>query len=159
MIKDNTLYVYYELDLKSEKISYIQCALSYGGLPVISDDLKERVAFVHNNLETDHYIKNNREYLISWEKSKVDSPILDLIKFYQKEYMSLDFESLIAKYIKNYPLKDNEKKLFFIVISIPPVIDLEGEEIIVTRKIRKMLDYVFKTEQLVFKFNSNNEGI
>ena len=49
MIKDNTLYVYYELDLKSEKISYIQCALSYGGLPVISDDLKERVAYIPNN--------------------------------------------------------------------------------------------------------------
>jgi len=126
---------------------------------LVKSEKKQRVAFIHNNLETDHFIRNSKGYLISWEKAKIDSPILDLIKFYQKEYMSLDFESLIAKYIKNYPLKDNEKKLFFIVISIPPVIDLEGEEIIVTRKIRKMLDYVFKTEQLVFKFNSNNEGI
>ena len=60
------------------------------------NDLKERVAFIHNNLETDHFIKNNKDYLISWEKSKIDSPILDLITFYQKEYMNLDFETLLT---------------------------------------------------------------
>lgn len=125
----------------------------------VKDDLKERVAFIHNNLETEHFIKNNRDYLISWEKSKIDSPILDLINFYQKEYMNLDFETLILRYLKNYPLRDNEKKLFFIVISIPSIIDLEGEEIVVTRRIRKMLDYIFKTEHLVQVLSSNNEGI
>ena len=54
----------------------------------VSDDLKERVAFIHNNLEVEHFIKNKKGYLVSWEKSKIDSPILDLITFYQKEYMN-----------------------------------------------------------------------
>lgn len=113
------------------------------------DDLKTRVAFIHNNLETDHFIKNTREYLISWEKSKIDSPILDLIKFYQKEYMNLNFEPIIDRYLRNYPLSSQEKHLFFIVISIPPIMNLEGMEISVTKEIRKKLDYMFKTENLI----------
>lgn len=125
----------------------------------VKNDLKERVAFIHNNLETDHFIKNNKDYLISWENSKIDSPILDLINFYQKEYMNLDFEILMSKYLKNYPLKDNEKKLFSIVISMPPIIDIEGDEMIIQRKIRKMLDYIFKTEKLVLSLNPSNEDI
>ena len=123
----------------------------------VKGEEKTRVAFIHNNLETDHFIKNNREYLISWENSKIDSPILDLIVFYQKEYMNLNFEPILQRYFRHYPLNSNEKHLFFIVISIPPIINLEGSEINITKNIRKKLDYVFKTENLVKKLFSNNE--
>ena len=51
--------------------------------------------------------------------------------------------------MRSYPLSPQEKHLFFIVISIPPIINLEGEEINVTKEIRKKLDYMFKTENLV----------
>lgn len=123
------------------------------------DDLKSRVAFIHNNLETDHFIRNTKEYLISWEKSKIDSPILDLITFYQKEYMNLDFVTLFQRYMKNYPLNENEKKLLFIVLSIPPIIDMEGTQIKVIKEIRLKLDYIFKTENLVRSFDTNTEDI
>lgn len=115
------------------------------------DEQKTRVAYIHNNLETDHFIKNNKEYLISWEKSKIDSPVLDIIGFYQKEYINLNFEPILERYFRSYPLNSNEKHLFFIVISIPPIINLEGKEINVTKEIRKKLDYIFKTENLVKK--------
>ncbi len=121
------------------------------------EDLKERVAFIHNNLETDHFIKNNKDYLISWEKAKIDAPILDLINFYQKEYMNLDFESLLIRYLKNYPLKANELNLFFIVISIPPIITLEGEEMKITKDISTKLDYIFKTENLIKKLSAEDK--
>lgn len=121
-------------------------------------ELKDRVAFIHNNLETDHFIKNKKDYLVSWEKSKIDSPILDLIVFYQKEYMNLDFETLIKRYLKNYPLKDNELQLFCIVISIPPQINLGYDEMLATREIRKKLDYIFKTESLVEGLRASGEG-
>ncbi len=120
------------------------------------NDLKERVSLVHNNLETDHFIKKDKSYLISWEKSKIDSPILDLITFYQKEYLSLDFETLLKKYLKNYPLKDNELNLFLIVISIPPVITFTQNEMFSTKEIRQKLDYIFKTESLVASLKSKN---
>lgn len=127
-------------------------------LEQVNGELKTRVAFIHNNLETDHFIKNTKEYLISWEKSKIDSPILDLIKFYQKEYMNLNFEPILERYMRNYPLNSNEKHLFFIVISIPPIINLEGQEINITREIRKKLDYMFKTENLVKNLLPPNSG-
>ncbi len=120
------------------------------------NDLKERISLIHNNLETDHFIKGDKAYLISWEKSKLDSPILDLITFYQKEYLSLDFETLLKKYLKNYPLKDNELNLFIIVISIPPIINLENNEINATKEIRKKIDYIFKTESLVASLKPKN---
>jgi len=123
------------------------------------NDLKSRVAYIHNNLETDHFIRNKKGYLISWEKSKIDSPILDLINFYQKEYMNLNFETIFEKYLSSYPLNDNEKKLLFIVLSIPPVIYLDGNELKVVENIRKKLDYIFKTEKLVKKFIITNEDI
>ncbi len=118
------------------------------------NDLKNRVAFIHNNLETDHFIKNTKGYLISWEKAKIDTPILDLITFYQKEYMNLEFEPIFNKYFTHYPLTDQEKQLLFIVLSIPPTIKLEGEELKVTKKIRQDLDYIFKTEKLIIHFTS-----
>ena len=122
------------------------------------DEQKTRVAFIHNNLETDHFIKNTREYLISWEKSKIDSPVLDLIGFYEKEYMNLNFEPILERYFRAYPLNPNEKHLFFIVISIPPIINLEGSEMNITREIRKKLDYMFKTENLVKNLLPPNNG-
>ena len=121
-------------------------------------DLKTRVAFIHNNLETDHFIKNTREYLISWENSKIDSPVLDLIVFYQKEYMNLNFEPILERYLRNYPLSPSEKQLFFIVISIPPIVTLEGSELNITKEIRKKLDYMFKTENLVKSMMPPNNG-
>ena len=122
------------------------------------NEKKTRVAFIHNNLETDHFIKNNREYLISWEKAKIDSPVLDLIVFYQKEYMNLNFEAILERYFRSYPLSPEEKHLFFLVISIPPIINLEGRELSVTKEIRQKLDYMFKTEDLVKNLLPPNNG-
>ncbi len=121
------------------------------------DDLKERVAFIHNNLETDHYILSDKGYLISWEKSKIDSPILDLITFYQKEYLNFNFETLLNKYLHSYPLKPNELDLFYLVISIPPIIKLETPEINCTKNMRTKLDYIFKTESLIAKMTNDGD--
>lgn len=118
---------------------------------------KQRVAFIHNNLETDHFIRNAKGYLIAWEKSKIDSPILDLINFYQKEYMNLDFETLFIRYMRSFPLNVEEQKLLFIVLSIPPIIKLDGKEYIVVSKLREQLDYIFKTENLLQKLRVTNE--
>lgn len=113
------------------------------------NDLKERVVLVHNNLETDHFLKNQKDYLISWDKAVIDTPILDLVNFYQKEYLNFNFEPIFQKYLKNYPLKTNELNLFFIIISIPPIITFLDNELKSTKEIRKQLDYIFKTENLI----------
>lgn len=124
---------------------------------LVKSEKKQRVAFIHNNLETDHFIRNSKGYLIAWEKAKIDSPVLDLIHFYQKEYMNLDFETLFNRYMRSYPLNNAEKKLLFIVLSVPSIIKLEGNEYEVVKRVRKELDYIFKTENLVQKLMINTE--
>ncbi len=125
---------------------------------LVKNDKKQRVAFIHNNLETDHFRRNSKSYLIAWEKAKIDSPILDLINFYKKEYMNLNFETLFSRYMKDYPLSIAEQKLLFIVLSIPPIIKLDDkEEIKAVSQVRKDLDYIFKTELIVQKLMINNE--
>ncbi len=113
-------------------------------------DLKKyRVCQIHNKASLEHFHKSDKEYLISWEDSRRDSPVLDLIKFYQDEYFDLPFQTLLATYQKINPLSDEEKQLFFIVISIPFKVDFKGSEVKVYQNIREVLDYVYKTEELI----------
>ena len=110
---------------------------------------KERVALIHNNLSIDHYIRNDKGYLISWEKSKIDTPVLDLVTFYKNDYFNLDFESILERYLKKNPLSEEEKKLFFILISIIDEVKLDKDEFYSCQSVRKSLDYLFISEQLV----------
>lgn len=113
-------------------------------------DLKEfRVCQIHNKLSLDHYLKSDKDYLISWDDSRIDSPILDLIHFYQQEYFDLPFQNLFESYLKINPLSAEEKQLFFIVISLPFKIEFKGSELTIYQNIRKVLDYVYKTEELI----------
>ncbi len=115
---------------------------------LVKDTRKQRVALIHNNLELDHFKKGDRSVLISWEKSKIDSPILDLINFYQKEYLNISFDEVFKQYCQRYPLDESEKKLFFIITSIPKDIELTNHEFSNCKKIREILDYIYKTESL-----------
>ena len=81
---------------------------------LIEDNKNERVSYIHNNINLDHYLKSDKPYLISWNKSRVDSPIYDLLSFYKNHYLEFDFDDLFHYYESNYPLKDNERLLLFI---------------------------------------------
>ena len=116
---------------------------------IVKEEHKQRVSLIHNNLSLNHFIKNDKEYLISWDKSKVDNPVLDLINFYKNDYFDLDFTTLFSMYQSKYPLTENEKKLLFIVISLPKKIELNNNEFNNCKIVRESLDYLFKTEELV----------
>ncbi len=116
---------------------------------LVKKENKQRVSYIHNQLCLDHFLKGEEEALISWEKSKVDSPVLDFVHFYQAEYFDLDFETLFQKYQEKYPWNEEEKKLFFILISLPFFPQLENDEMKNCEVMRNLFDYVFKTEQLI----------
>ncbi len=116
---------------------------------IVKTEKKERVAVIHNNLSIDHFFKNEKDYLISWDNYRIDTPILDLYKFYQNNYFELDFSSILEKYLDRYPLFDHEKKLFFLLISIPKKMSFDNTEFENCRNIRNYLDYIFKTEALI----------
>ena len=90
---------------------------------LVKNETKIRVSVVHNNLELNHFLKSDQDYLISWDNYKIDTPIIDLVNFYQKEYLNINFEILLEKYFNYFPLYEYEKKLLFILIAMPPVIN------------------------------------
>ena len=95
---------------------------------IIEEKKRIRIVNLHNNLSLDHYLLNDKPYLISWRLSKKDIPIYDLIQLYKKYYQELDFYELLRNYEMNYPLLKEEKILFFCLISIPEKIDFNDTE-------------------------------
>lgn len=119
---------------------------------MIEDNKNERVVNIHNNINLDHYIKSDKPYLISWNRSKIDNPIYDLLSFYQNHYLELDFDDLFHSYENSYPLKEEERLLLFTYMAIPPKIEIENNEYKMCIKINKIMDYLYKTSNLITNY-------
>lgn len=122
---------------------------------IVKQKNKKRLVVLHNNLELDHIINNETNYLISWDKTKIDLPIFDIYKLYLKHSLEFEFGEILKRYEKNYPLYEDERKLFFILILLPPKIEFNQTEYQNTKKIGKMIDYLYKTENLISPYYSN----
>ena len=122
---------------------------------LVKDQKSERISLVHNNLSLDHYLINDKEYLISWDQAKFDTPILDLYNLYQNNFWDLEFSSIYKKYLLTSPLASEEQKLFFILISLVPEIKFEGSEFEVCKDMRKKIDYIYKTEDFLKEYYQN----
>lgn len=118
------------------------------------DSDKMRVCLVHNNLELDHYIKNKDEYLISWDNYIIDTPILDIVKLYKNVYITKNFSEALKIYLEKFPLVENEKKLLFIMLVMPNELKLNNDELNNVNIVRKYLDYIYKTENLIRPYYS-----
>lgn len=118
----------------------------------VENNKNERVVNVHNNIKLEHYIKNEKPYLISWDRSKIDSPIYDLLSFYQNNYLDLDFDDLFHYYEGNYPLKEEERLLLFAYMAMPFKIEIDNDEYKMCIKINKMIDYLYKTSNLIMNY-------
>src|SRR5574344_672633 len=121
---------------------------------LVSDLDKERVVYCHNNLTIDHYLENEKSYFISWDNYTIDSPILDLINLYRNDYNKYDFSNFLSIYLNNFNLLPEEKKLFFIVISLPNISQMNTDEVNNTMKISKMINYLLETEKLIRPYYS-----
>lgn len=121
----------------------------------IKENTKQRYVVLHNNLELDHFIDNEKKYLISWEKSKIGIPIFDIYKLYLKHALEFDFSEILKRYEKNYPLYETERNLLFILILMPQKIEFSDNEYENTKQVREKLDYIFKTRKLVSPYYTN----
>lgn len=117
----------------------------------IKDKNKERVVLVHNNLKLDHLIKNQDEYLISWDSYTFDTPVLDLYNLYKNEWKDVEFSSVFTTYNNNFNLLPEEKKLLDILISIPYEVKLGKNEYRNCRLIRELIDYLSKSSKIVIE--------
>ena len=122
----------------------------------IKEKRKERRVVLHNNLKLDHFIESKSPYLISWDKAKIGSPVFDLYKLYQTHCLDFDFETLLREYESHYPLKKDEKELLFILINTPELIDFKQTEYQNCMQISKMIDKLYKTENLISPKESKN---
>lgn len=150
--------------LISRNISFIYSAINYAKRSIdswyklIENKRKVRVVTIHNNLSLEHYLKQDKPYLISWEKSKIDMPIYDLISLYNNHYLEFDFTELLQIYLNKYPLMEEEILLFLTIISIPKKIVYNQSVYKNVLNIRRQLDYIYKTSEIVKKYNINKNN-
>ncbi len=110
---------------------------------IIKDKQRVRVVQIHNNMSMEHYIHNeSKPVFISWNNSKKDMPIYDLLVFYKKYYNELDFFELLRIYEHNYPLLKEEKLLLLSLISIPPKITFDKREYEMCKVVKNFYDYI-----------------
>lgn len=120
----------------------------------VRNNKNERVVNIHNNISLEHYIKNEKPYLISWNNSKIDSPIYDLLSFYKNHYLDFDFDDLFHFYESSYPLKEEERFLLFTYMAIPSEINSVNDELEMCIKINKMIEYLYKTSNLIMNYHN-----
>lgn len=116
---------------------------------IVEEKTKQRVVVVHNNLKTEHLLRDEKDYLINWDKYLVDTPVLDLYKFYINEGMNYDFKELYEIYNNEFKLLEEEKKLLFILMSVPKKIEFLDNEFLSTYNIKKIIDTLYKTRSIV----------
>ena len=123
---------------------------------IINKKTKQRLVVLHNNLNKSHFISNKSAYLINWDKSKIDIPIFDLYKLYKYHSLEYDFEEVLKRYERNYPLLEEERILFFILIMLPDKLEFNNKNYEMTRMVSRMIDNLYKTQKLILPYYSNN---
>lgn len=118
---------------------------------------KIRYVNIHGNLSMDHYLKKGKPYLISWDKSKIDLPIYDIISLYRNHYLDFDFVEILKIYESKYPLLDEEKDLMFALLLLPRPISLYNDSYTECVHVRKYLDYIEKTYYLASEYRKEKE--
>lgn len=113
------------------------------------DKDKTRVVYCHNNLSLNHFITGDKKTIISWDKYKIDTPVLDLINLYQNDFAKYDYSNFLKTYLKGFDLFPEEKRLLFIVISLPRVTYFLDNEMDNTILVGKFIDYIVYTEKLI----------
>lgn len=121
---------------------------------IVENKKTKRVSRIHGNLSLDHLIESDNIYLISWDNSKIDMPILDFYYFYKNNYLDLNFSNLFSVYLSKYPLFDEEKYLLFSLLLIPEKLELVNSEIINTRKVYNLIEYLARTNEFISKHYS-----
>lgn len=149
--------------LLARNISKINLSLIFANKEIdnwyklVSNKTKERHVVLHNNLDIDHFIKYDKSYLIGWSRSKIGNPIFDLYVLYKRHALDFDFDYILKTYEQNYPLKEDEKKLLFVLITLPDKIEFNDNEYNLTKKISNMVDTIYKTDALISPYYSKND--
>lgn len=120
-------------------------------LKIVETKSKERVCTLHNNLTLKHFIKGDKNYLISWDNYTVDTPILDLYKFYKKEGFQLEFRELLNAYEEINRLTEEETLLLKSLMLIPPKIQFLNDEYLSTIYLKDSFSYIYSSVNITIE--------
>ena len=152
---EDTVYMSPSEYLFARNYSIIISSLKYASntlkswFKLVENKTTERVCIVHNNLSLDHFIKGDKNYLISYDNYLVDTPILDLYKFYKKEGYKLNFVYLLKEYNNSFNLLEEEKLLFNILISLPPKIEFISDEYMNSIDVKNTFNYMYNSIRVI----------
>ena len=133
----NVSTIYYSLKLSRE---YLDKWYS-----LIKNKQIIRYSYIHNNLSLGHILEDDKPYLISWNKSKIDIPIYDIVDLYKKNYRYIKLEVLLDIYSNKYLLSTDEIYLLFSILLIPSKIDMNLKEYLRVVDISNMVLYLKDT--------------
>lgn len=144
-------------------ISKINAVISYcykeldSWYELIKTNPKQRLVLIHNNLNFDHLLRGSNNYLISWDKAKVDIPIYDIYNFYKNSYDQISFKEILEIYEERYSFTEEEQRLLFILISMPDKVEFGTDEYLNTKKVNQLLYYIYKTDSIISPYYSNQQ--
>lgn len=160
---DTDIYMAPSEYLLVRNISLIYASLNYckrelnAWYEIIKNSTKQRVCLVHNNLSTEHLLRDDNSYLISWDKAITTLPIYDLYNFYKNDHENLEFSELLKYYESKYSLKEEERKLLFILISMPEKIEFTNNEYENVKNVSSLINYLIKSEKIISPYYSKNQ--
>lgn len=148
LLMNNISKIYYLLNVSRSNIDEYY--------KLVDDKKIERKSIIHGNLKLNHILESKEKYLISWNKTRKDIPIYDLVIFYKNEYNNIELNSMYEQYISKYELTDSEEKLFISLISIPKIVLLDKTNYIDSINVKELVDYVDKTINFISKQNQKD---
>jgi len=119
---------------------------------IAKEKQRRRVVLNHNNLKLSNILINNNSYLINFNNYIIDYPIYDLISLFKNNYKAIDMIDIFRVYNNKYGLLEEEKYLFFSLLLKIDIIKLNNIEIINTRNIDNLINYL----EEVSNFLKNN---
>ena len=120
----------------------------------IKEEKSIRVSLLHNNIDLDHLIIGDKEYLISWDKAYFDNPIYEIEKIFRKYYNEIELDDLLNIYESINKLSLLEKKELLINLSIPKEIKITNNTYLDTKNINNEINYLNKVYELLIKYKN-----
>ena len=141
--------------LKNFSLIFLSLDLAVDYLNKWYDSMKEkcsrRIVLNHNHLDLSHILIEETSYLINWEYSSFDSPVVDLSYFFKSECLNVDIEILFDVYLSRYQLFVEEYYLLFVYLLIPKKIVFQDLEIDNTKYIYNLIGCVSLLYNFVLK--------
>ena len=115
----------------------------------VESNTSERIVVLHNNLSLDHFVYNQDKSLLSWRKAKFGKPIFDLVTIYNRYGNKYDFKEKLSLYEDVYSLKEEEKDLLYIMISMPPKIEFKGSNYELCKEIYNKIELLYNKDKII----------